>query len=64
MAYDPDVVFLMLGGNDSKVQNWNETRYEADYIDFVGQLRTRMTNPEIHIMIPSPLYVDGAYNTQ
>ena len=54
----------MLGGNDAKTQNWNETAFVIDYTDFYDELRDKLSDPWIHLMRPTPGYIDGAYEIQ
>jgi acyl-CoA thioesterase I len=55
-AVQPDIVVIKLGTNDSKDQNWNATRYAADYQAMIDTLRTMQSNPEIFLCSPVPAY--------
>jgi hypothetical protein len=61
---EPDVVVLQLGTNDSKAKNWNLQQYIADYIDMVTTFMKLKSRPEIFIMIPPPLYIEGICHLQ
>lgn len=55
-AYEPDMVIIKIGTNDTKPQNWNSERFEADYQALIDTLRTMPTNPEIIMCIPVPVF--------
>ena len=57
-----DVVVLMLGTNDAKTFNWNETAFKADYLDMINVFKNMTSKPDIHLMIPPPLYKEGVYS--
>jgi len=64
----PDIVVLMLGTNDAKFNNWgpHSAEFPVDYkamIDtFKNVTSTNGGHPKIYLMVPLPLYQDGAYN--
>merc|ERR1712039_316547 len=55
---------MMLGTNDAKTYNWNQTEYVADYLEMINIFKNMPSNPEIHLMIPPPLYQDKLYDMQ
>lgn len=55
-VYQPEVIVIMLGTNDSKTPNWNATSFERDYQLMIDTLRTLHTNPEIYLCSPPPAY--------
>lgn len=55
-VYQPDVVVIMLGTNDSKTFVWNAESYERDYQLMIDTLRTLPSNPEIFLCSPPPAY--------
>jgi len=61
---DPDIVVLMLGTNDAKYYNWgpHSSEYPADYLDMINVFKSLPSRPQVHIMIPPPLYKDGQYD--
>ena len=59
---EPDKVLIMLGTNDAKTFQWNETEYVNDYIDMAKSFIELDSKPELYFMIPPPLYVNGAYS--
>ena len=65
MSSKPDYVVLMLGTNDSKVHNWNEDNYAVDLEQMIRSIMKLNVDPgKIHVMIPPPLYKDGAIEMQ
>ena len=51
----------MLGTNDSKNYNWNETAFHADYLEMSRSFMNMPSSPQLYMMIPPPLYADEAY---
>ncbi|UAY55346.1 GDSL-type esterase/lipase family protein [Arachidicoccus terrestris] len=53
MAFKPDVVFIMLGTNDSKAVNrpyFNQ--FERDYSDLIDSFRALSTHPRVIMVLP------------
>jgi acyl-CoA thioesterase I len=51
--FNPDVVVIILGTNDTKPQNWkNKDNFEADYIDLVKKFAELSSKPRIYICYP------------
>jgi lysophospholipase L1-like esterase len=51
-AFQPEIVVIGLGTNDSKDFNWNAERYEKDYQAMIDTLNTMPTKPKIYICLP------------
>jgi hypothetical protein len=63
LAFEPDIVIIMLGTNDSKPWNWtpaNSLLFEQDYKDFINSFRNLASQPEIIISYPCKAY-NGAF---
>jgi lysophospholipase L1-like esterase len=61
LAFEPQVVIIMLGTNDTKPQNWkHEAEFVADYRALVESFAALKSKPEIFICRPCP--VPGAGN--
>lgn len=60
-VYQPDIVVIMLGTNDSKTQNWNANSFERDYQLMIDTLLSMKSNPEIFLCTPPPAY-SSAWN--
>lgn len=57
MAFDADVVIIMLGTNDSKTNNWvHADRFVQDYVDLIGNFTQREVPAQVWICLPPPLY--------
>ena len=57
-------VFIMLGTNDARQDNWHAhgKEYLKDYAAFIQSFLDLSPRPAITLMIPPPLYRDGRYN--
>ena len=62
LASSPDIVVIMLGTNDAKTYQWNQTQYTADYTDMVKAFAELTPSPDIYLAVPPPLYAEGTYN--
>jgi len=57
LAYNPNVVIIKLGTNDTKLQNWKyKDRFAADYADMIDRFAELPANPRIWICRPVPAY--------
>jgi acyl-CoA thioesterase-1 len=59
-SFEPDVVILKLGTNDTNAKSWPLYKEEffADYYDIVRSFRELGTKPRVYICIPVPLFRD------
>jgi len=55
-AFQPNIVLIKLGTNDTKLKNWNEENFEKDYQALIDTLRSMPSNPEIIVCLPVPVY--------
>ena len=61
LAFDPNVVVIMLGTNDTKPQNWShKDEFEKDYRDLVKTFKELKSKPRIFVCRAVP--VPGAGN--
>lgn len=58
LEYQPDVVFLKLGSNDSKTNIWNAEEFWEDYCTIIHSFLNLESNPEIFIILPIPAFND------
>jgi acyl-CoA thioesterase I len=59
-AFDPNVVVLMLGSNDSKRDNWaSMARFEADYLALIQHYQALPGKPRIILMTPPAMFLNG-----
>ncbi len=62
LKFNPDVVIVMLGTNDSKPQNWRfQEQFVADYLDLLGKFKALPKVPRIFICRPVVVIGAGAY---
>ena len=62
LQYQPQVVIIMLGTNDTKPRNWRlKGEFAADYADLVGQFAKLPSKPRIFICLPVPVPGKGNY---
>jgi len=59
-AFQPEVIILMLGTNDTKPQNWKgQAAFETEYRSLVATLRAVKSRPKIWACFPPPVYKDA-----
>jgi acyl-CoA thioesterase-1 len=57
LAYNPNVVIIKLGTNDTKQQNWKfKDQFAADYSDMIDRFAGLPSSPRIWICQPVPAY--------
>jgi len=58
--FKPNIVVILLGTNDTKIQNWRQVdRLVADYKGLIGEFRALESAPKIYLCVPVPAYLDG-----
>ncbi|MBN8246287.1 MAG: hypothetical protein J0L84_02445, partial [Verrucomicrobia bacterium] len=58
-AFQPEVILLMLGTNDTKPQNWKgREAFETEYRSLVATLRAVKGRPKLWACFPPPVYKD------
>jgi len=59
LAWDPQVVIIKLGTNDSKPQNWKfSSEFESDYRALIQSFKTLAAKPAIYLCTPLPVFKD------
>lgn len=62
-AWDPDIVTIMLGTNDSKPYNWRYgTNFVTDYEELIAVYTNLPSHPRILLCTPCPVFGAGAYD--
>ena len=56
--FNPDVVIIKLGTNDTKPQNWSKavTEYEANLRSMITHFQKLPAKPSIYLCLPVPVY--------
>jgi acyl-CoA thioesterase-1 len=58
--FQPHIIVLMLGTNDSKPQNWiYKDEFASDYLEMIGVFRSINKNVHIFVCEPPPVFQDG-----
>lgn len=55
-AFQPDIVLIKLGTNDTKPQNWKLQNFEADYQAMVDTFKTISPKTKIILIKPVPVF--------
>lgn len=56
LDFQPDIVVIMLGSNDSKENNWNKEKFVKDYCEIIGSYLQLESSPKVYALIPPPLF--------
>jgi acyl-CoA thioesterase-1 len=57
LAWNPDIVVIKLGTNDSKPQNWQyKDEFIRDYVAFVKSFKKLPSSPQVYLCYPIPVY--------
>ena len=55
-AYQPDIIIIQLGTNDTKTQNWDSASFANDYQALIDNFKTIPTNAKIYVCLPVPVF--------
>jgi lysophospholipase L1-like esterase len=60
LSFEPDVVVIKLGTNDTNAKSWPQHKNEflSDYLDLIRNFRNLKTKPRIYLCRPVPLFRD------
>jgi lysophospholipase L1-like esterase len=59
LVWDPQVVIIKLGTNDSKPQNWKySAEFESDYRELLQSFKSLAAKPVIYLCTPLPVFKD------
>ena len=57
LAFEPDIVVIKLGTNDTKPHNWkHKADYVANYVEMIASFKALKSNPTIWACYPVPAY--------
>jgi acyl-CoA thioesterase-1 len=63
LSWQPDIVVIKLGTNDSKPQNWiYSDQYVPDYEELIASYTNLPSRPLILLATPCPVYGSGAFD--
>jgi lysophospholipase L1-like esterase len=63
LKFQPHIVIIMLGTNDTKPQNWqHQAEFTADYTKLVKSFLALESKPKVYLCRPSPIIGDGNYD--
>jgi len=57
-VFQPNIIVIKLGTNDTKLSNWNPVDFVKDYQAMIDTFKTIPTHPKIFICLPVPVYED------
>lgn len=57
--FQPDIVLLMLGSNDTKAANWNAEAYAHDLGGLIDSYQALESRPQIFLLLPPPVFPYG-----
>ena len=56
-AFQPDIVTIMLGTNDTKPRNWiHKDEFEANYIEMIKTFQALPGKPDVYLCTPIPVF--------
>lgn len=57
--YQPDIIIIKLGTNDSKPQNWQySSDFETDYKQMIDEFAELKSRPRIMLALPVPVFIE------
>ena len=56
LEWNPDIVLLMLGTNDTKVRNWDPEIFRRDYKRIIESYRNRPSSPRVILVAPIRIF--------
>ena len=63
LAFNPNIVTIKLGTNDTKSQNWDAhgSEFKKDYLSMVDTFKSLAAKPDIFLVLPVPVYKANNY---
>lgn len=55
-AFEPDIIIIKLGTNDTKPRNWNMEDFEKDYQALIDTFNTIASHPKLYLCQPVPVF--------
>ena len=57
LDWNPDIVLIMLGSNDTKKRNWDPEVFRRDYCKLVESYRSLPSNPRVVLIAPIRIFL-------
>lgn len=57
LDWNPDIVLIMLGSNDTKKRNWDPKVFRRDYCKLVESYRSLPSNPRVVLIAPIRIFL-------
>ncbi|MFV0468204.1 MAG: GDSL-type esterase/lipase family protein [Dysgonomonas sp.] len=55
-SYDPDIIVIALGTNDSKDNYWDADKFKSSYIKLINEFKGYSADPQIYMALPIKAY--------
>lgn len=55
-AFEPDIIIIKLGTNDTKSHNWHADNFKKDYQSLIDTFQTINPKPRIYLCLPVPVF--------
>lgn len=59
LDFQPDILLLMLGTNDTKAVNWDREAFARDLGEMIESYKALESRPQIFLMLPPPVFPFG-----
>ncbi|MDE5990499.1 MAG: hypothetical protein K2H36_02825 [Clostridia bacterium] len=59
LDFAPNIVFILLGTNDSKANNWDKDKFIKDYGEIIDSYLQLKSSPKLYMIIPPPVFEVG-----
>lgn len=56
LDFQPNIVIILLGSNDSKPNNWDKDKFLADYSEIIDSYLTLESQPKVYVLLPPPVF--------
>jgi acyl-CoA thioesterase I len=63
IAFNPNIVTIKLGTNDTKSQNWDAhgSEFKKDYLAMIDTFKLLATKPDVFLILPVPVFKTNNY---
>lgn len=60
LDFNPDILVIMLGSNDSKANNWDRDKYINDFSEIIESYKKVNPSVRIYLLVPPPVFEVGS----